>query len=263
MSRLRQRPRPVARPTRDFSGRCMTGFSPIRAARTRVPSPRHGLRSIAQAAGLDMTSYDSCMAAGDKQASVQSDTASSFSAGIQSTPTIKINGALYGGQLTVPGLSAAIQGAVGTSSPAVVPISASSDTAGSQLLAMISGRVPARKLFGVHPAIILAALDTVGLLVAGYLSAVELSGGVPTCGIISGCEEVARSQYNNFLGIPVAVFGVLLIGSSARASRSRGGRPTSTACCSPTTASRSSASSSTAISCSCRCSSSRPCASGA
>lgn len=79
------------------------------------------LRSIAQAAGLDMTSYDSCMAAGDKQASVQSDTASSFSAGLQSTPTIKINGALYGGQLTVPGLSAAIQGAVGTSSPVVVP----------------------------------------------------------------------------------------------------------------------------------------------
>jgi len=79
------------------------------------------LRSIAQAAGLDMTSYDSCMAAGDKQASVQSDTASSFTAGIQSTPTIKINGSLYGGQLTVPALSAAIQSAVGTSSPAVVP----------------------------------------------------------------------------------------------------------------------------------------------
>ncbi len=71
-------------------------------------------------------------------------------------------------------------------------------------------RVPARKMFGVHPALILAALDTVGLLVAGYLSVVEFSGGVPTCGVIEGCEQVARSQYNNFLGIPVAVFGVLL-----------------------------------------------------
>ena len=71
-------------------------------------------------------------------------------------------------------------------------------------------RVPARKLFGVHPALILAVLDTIGLVVAGYLSVVELSGGVPTCGLISGCEEVAKSQYNNFLGIPVAVFGVLL-----------------------------------------------------
>jgi len=75
---------------------------------------------------------------------------------------------------------------------------------------VITRRVPARKLFGIHPAIILAVLDTVGLLVAGYLSVVELSGGVPTCGIITGCEEVARSQYNNFLGIPVAVFGVVL-----------------------------------------------------
>jgi protein-disulfide isomerase len=79
------------------------------------------LRSIAEAAGLNMTDYDSCTAAGDKQASVQSDTASSFTAGIQSTPTIKINSALYSGQLTVPGLSAAIQSALGTSSPAAVP----------------------------------------------------------------------------------------------------------------------------------------------
>jgi len=71
-------------------------------------------------------------------------------------------------------------------------------------------RVEARKLLGVHPALILAALDTVGLIVASYLSIVELSGGVPTCGIIEGCEEVARSQYNNFAGIPVALFGVLL-----------------------------------------------------
>ena len=71
-------------------------------------------------------------------------------------------------------------------------------------------RVEARKLLGVHPALILAALDTVGLVVASYLSIVELSGGVPTCGIIEGCEEVARSQYNNFAGIPVALFGVLL-----------------------------------------------------
>jgi uncharacterized membrane protein len=71
-------------------------------------------------------------------------------------------------------------------------------------------RVAARKLFGLHPALILAVLDTIGLLVAGYLSAVELSGGVPTCGIVEGCEQVARSEYNNFLGVPVAVFGVAL-----------------------------------------------------
>ena len=75
---------------------------------------------------------------------------------------------------------------------------------------MITGRVPARKLLGIHPAIILAVLDLIGLGVASYLAVVELTGGVPTCGLIQGCEEVARSQYNNFAGIPVAVFGVVL-----------------------------------------------------
>jgi uncharacterized membrane protein len=75
---------------------------------------------------------------------------------------------------------------------------------------VLTKRVPARTLLGVHPALILAVLDTLGLIVASYLSVVELSGGVPTCGIIEGCEEVAKSQYNNFAGIPVALFGVLL-----------------------------------------------------
>ncbi len=75
---------------------------------------------------------------------------------------------------------------------------------------MLTRRVAARPLLGIHPAIILAVLDTIGLFVAGYLSVVELEGGVPTCGIIEGCEQVARSEYNNFAGIPVAVFGVFL-----------------------------------------------------
>ncbi|MGH3524065.1 MAG: vitamin K epoxide reductase family protein [Mycobacterium sp.] len=75
---------------------------------------------------------------------------------------------------------------------------------------MITRRVTARRLLGLHPAVILGVLDVVGLVVAGYLSVVELSGGVPSCGLVSGCEEVAKSPYNNFLGIPVAVFGVAL-----------------------------------------------------
>ena len=75
---------------------------------------------------------------------------------------------------------------------------------------MITSRVPARKLFGLHPAVILAALDVVGLLVSGYLSVVELGGGVPTCGPIKGCEEVALSEYAWIGPVPVAVFGVIL-----------------------------------------------------
>ena len=65
-----------------------------------------------------------------------------------------------------------------------------------------------RPILGLHPGLILAALDIVGLLIAAYLSVVELQGGVPACGVIKGCEEVARSEYSRIAGVPVAVFGV-------------------------------------------------------
>jgi uncharacterized membrane protein len=63
---------------------------------------------------------------------------------------------------------------------------------------------------GIHPGLILAALDTFGLVVASYLSIVELSGNVPVCGPVTGCEEVAKSEYAWIGPIPVAVFGVCL-----------------------------------------------------
>jgi uncharacterized membrane protein len=75
---------------------------------------------------------------------------------------------------------------------------------------LITRRVTARRLLGFHPAVILAILDVVGLLVAGYLSVVELKGELPACGLIKGCEEVALSDYARIGGIPVAVFGVVL-----------------------------------------------------
>jgi len=71
-------------------------------------------------------------------------------------------------------------------------------------------RVPARPIFGVHPGLILAVLDVAGLAIASYLSVVELGGGVPACGPIKGCEEVALSEYSRIGGVPVAVFGVVL-----------------------------------------------------
>ena len=67
------------------------------------------------------------------------------------------------------------------------------------------------RLRRVHPALILAALDTFGLSVASYLSIVELSGGVPVCGPLHGCETVATSVYARIGGIPVAVFGVIFL----------------------------------------------------
>lgn len=74
---------------------------------------------------------------------------------------------------------------------------------------MITRRVPVRSLFGLHPTVILASLDGAALIVAGYLSAVELAGGVPSCGLVSGCEQVALSPYARIGGIPVALLGVM------------------------------------------------------
>jgi len=62
----------------------------------------------------------------------------------------------------------------------------------------------------VHPGVILATLDLVGLAIAAYLSAVALQGALPYCGPLKGCEEVALSAYSRIGGIPVAVLGVVL-----------------------------------------------------
>lgn len=73
---------------------------------------------------------------------------------------------------------------------------------------VLTQRVPARRLFGVHPGIILAVLDVIGLAIAAYLSIVEVQGYAPVCGPIKGCEEVALSEYSRIGGVPVAVYGV-------------------------------------------------------
>ena len=75
-------------------------------------------------------------------------------------------------------------------------------------MSILTKRSPARRLFGIHPGLILAVLDVVGLVIASYLSVVELAGSAPYCGPIKGCEEVALSEYSRIGGVPVAVFGV-------------------------------------------------------
>ena len=47
-----------------------------------------------------------------------------------------------------------------------------------------------------------------GIVIAGYLAGTKLSGALPVCGPLQGCETVATSEYSEFLGIPVALFGV-------------------------------------------------------
>ncbi|MEX1169691.1 MAG: vitamin K epoxide reductase family protein [Chloroflexota bacterium] len=75
-------------------------------------------------------------------------------------------------------------------------------------MSILTERSPARPLFGVHPGLILAVLDVVGLVIASYLAIVELQGNAPVCGPIKGCEEVALSEYSRIGGVPVAVYGV-------------------------------------------------------
>ena len=75
---------------------------------------------------------------------------------------------------------------------------------------MTATRVVLEWVRRTHPGIILAALDLIGLVIAGYLSVVELQGDLPYCGPLKGCEAVALSEYARVGGIPVAVFGVLL-----------------------------------------------------
>jgi len=71
-----------------------------------------------------------------------------------------------------------------------------------------SGPAAWRGIRGIHPAVVLASLDLIGLAIAMYLSFVELRGALPYCGPLRGCEEVALSDYSKIGGVPVAVFGV-------------------------------------------------------
>ena len=61
------------------------------------------------------------MAAGDKQSAVAAETDAAVASGIQSTPTVVINGALYTGAVTVKDLGDAIMAAAGGASPAPAP----------------------------------------------------------------------------------------------------------------------------------------------
>lgn len=54
----------------------------------------------------------------------------------------------------------------------------------------------------------MVVLAVVGIAIAGYLAVTKLSGEVPACGPLRGCETVNTSEYSEFFGVPVALFGV-------------------------------------------------------
>jgi protein-disulfide isomerase len=63
---------------------------------------RDRLRVIAQEAGVDAETYDSCVASGEHQAATRSETMDAIAAGVDSTPTLVINGRTVAG---VPSVS--------------------------------------------------------------------------------------------------------------------------------------------------------------
>lgn len=78
------------------------------------------------------------------------------------------------------------------------------------VVALLASVVWMHRLKPVHPGMILAGMDVVGLLIASYLSTVELGGGTPVCGVATGCQTVATSKYAWIGPLPVAVYGVML-----------------------------------------------------
>jgi uncharacterized membrane protein len=53
-----------------------------------------------------------------------------------------------------------------------------------------------------------AAVATVGLGIAAYLTIVHYAGGSPVCAIAHGCETVQKSRYAELGGVPVALLGL-------------------------------------------------------
>jgi uncharacterized membrane protein len=58
-------------------------------------------------------------------------------------------------------------------------------------------------------AISMLVVSFLGFLDATYLTINHYTGATLPCSITHGCEIVTQSEYSEFLGIPVALFGVL------------------------------------------------------
>ena len=54
-----------------------------------------------------------------------------------------------------------------------------------------------------------AAIATIGLAIASYLTIVHYAGGEPVCAVAHGCSTVQKSDYAQLAGVPVALLGVL------------------------------------------------------
>jgi uncharacterized membrane protein len=59
------------------------------------------------------------------------------------------------------------------------------------------------------PGWLIPAISCAGLLVAGYLSYVEINGNEPVCGAVGDCNTVQQSKYARVFGLaPIGLLGV-------------------------------------------------------
>ena len=69
------------------------------------------LKAIATAAGLDVETWQACIATGEEQKAVRAETTQAVAAGVNATPTMTINGQEIVGLRSVPDLSTLIDAA--------------------------------------------------------------------------------------------------------------------------------------------------------
>ena len=148
------------------------------------------LASMASAAGLDVTAWKACVATGKEQTAARSETADAVAAGVNATPTMRLNGQTIVGLRSVDRPRRTHRRGCGRGGQRRVSVPVTAGTRGR---------------FGLA----LTALALAGLGIATYLLAVRVLGEAPACGPVKGCETVAASEYATIAGVPVALFGVL------------------------------------------------------
>lgn len=79
------------------------------------------LRSIATAAGVELTAWDACRKTGDEQAAVRAETKDAQAAGINATPTMKLNGQTIVGLKSATDLGKMIESAAAGSAASAAP----------------------------------------------------------------------------------------------------------------------------------------------
>jgi protein-disulfide isomerase len=75
------------------------------------------MRAIATAAGLDVPAWEACLATGTEQAAVKAETQEAATAGINATPTMKLNGETIVGLKTATELGQMIEAAAASANP--------------------------------------------------------------------------------------------------------------------------------------------------